>query len=524
MKLFWTSLFTLAVISSFVFGLVMLLLIYTDSVNLTLAVSLTVGINFILWLIGPFFTQLINEWLYKAKFYKKEEFTQIHPEAAKLIDDISTKYNFPFPKVGIIPDQNPTAYSFGSGRFNSRIVLTEGIFHFLSSGEVNSVVAHEMGHIVNRDFIVMMVASTMVQILYEIYAVLIRAKGKRSGNSKIIALVAYALYLVSVYLLYFLSRTREYLADEFSAKVTSPQDLANSLIKIAYGIVTVPDSENAKHLLHSTRHLGIIDVKNAKHIGAAAYITNSNPNALAEVMVFDRISPWAKIIELNSTHPLTGNRLDALSDLSKKYGKYFAWDIDGAIARLNIDKEKLYGNFFVGLAVYFAPVVLVLFSLVFFLSWKIVLLAIGIGTLIQAIYRFPMGEDKSTTILEQMRDPYASPVRGKPILLSGKVIGRGEAGYIFSEDMMYQDNTGLTFLDYHSFFGFIGDFFFALGKIKTLFGIPSKARGWYFRTMGSYVALKSVQTDQETVSSHPVLWSIVIPAILILVSSFALLR
>ena len=71
MKLFWTSLFTLAVISSFVFTIVILILIYTDTVNLPLAVLLTIGINFLFWLIGPFMTQLMNEWFYHAKFIKR---------------------------------------------------------------------------------------------------------------------------------------------------------------------------------------------------------------------------------------------------------------------------------------------------------------------------------------------------------------------------------------------------------------------------------------------------------------------
>lgn len=84
--------------------------------------------------------------------------------------------------------------------------------------------------------------------------------------------------------------------------------------------------------------------------------------------------------------------------------------------------------------------------------------------------------------------------------------------------MMYQDKTGLTFLDYSSFFGFIGNLFFALKTIKTLFNMPSKTEGWFFRGMSSSIALKYIQTDQKLIRSHPIFWSLMLPLILSVVS------
>lgn len=518
-RLFWVSTLTLAVLASFVFFVVILILLYTDTVNIWLAIGLTIGINFLLWLIGPWITDHINKWFYKTHFLTKTEVEQAYPRIFQLISKVSAEKNFPFPKIGIIPDKNPTAFSYGSGRYNSRIVLTEGIFHFLSPQEIDAVVAHELGHVVNRDFIVMMIASTLVQILYEIYAVLRRARGRKSGGPRAISLVAYVLYLIGTYILFYLSRTREYLADEFSARTTSPADLANGLIKIAYGIVTAEDDDSTKRLLQSTRHLGIIDVKNAKHVGITSYITHNDPNMLTEVMVFDRVNPWAKLIELNSTHPLTGNRIDHLSDLSKMLGKPFSYDVDAAIERLKIDKSKLYANFSFGVFIYFAPVI-TFFTFLFLTPLALVPAGLALGLLIQIIYRFPFGKAFETTILDEMRNPYASPIRGKPVMLSGQVIGRGIPGYVFSEDMMYQDKTGLTFLDYNSLFGFVGNLFFALGKIKSLFGIPSRAEGWFYRGMSSLISLRYIQTEKEVVRSHPILWSLIFPLILIAISVY----
>ncbi len=518
-KLFFASLFTLTILSSFVFGVVILVLLYTEQIDIGLAIILTIGINFILWLIGPTITDLINKWFYKVKFISKEELAQQHPEVAQIIEQVSTQYKFKFPKVGIIPDKNPTAFTYGSARFNSRIVLTEGMFYFLNPQEARAVVAHELGHIVNRDFIVMMVASTLVQILYEIYAILIRARGKRSGGAKLIALIAYVLYIIGIYLLYYLSRTREYLADAFSAKVTEPNDLSNALIKIAYGIVAAEDDDRSKRLLQSTRHLGIIDVKNAKHYGITSFITHNDPNVLAEVMVFDKVNPWAKLAELNSTHPLTGNRIDHLSDLSKVSGRPFSFDIDAAIERMRIDKSRLYGSFSLGLLVVLLPYIFALLAL-FFLPISLLPAAFALGLILQLPYKFPGGNPAETTVLEQMRNPYTSPLRGKPVALSGQVIGRGIPGYIFGEDMMYQDSTGLVFLNYSSAIGFIGNIFFALTKIKKLFGIPSRATGWFYRGIGSMISLKYLQTEQGRVRSHPILWAFLLPLILIGISLY----
>lgn len=500
---------------SFVACIVLLVMLYTKTIDLSFAIGISVVINLLLWLIGPWFTDLMQKWFYSTTFYREEEVKQKYPQVYEIIKKITLEKKFRFPKVGIIADKNPTAFSYGSARYNARVVLTEGVFEFLNDGEVEAVVAHEMGHIVNRDFVVMMVAGTMVQILYEIYAVLIRAKGKNNGRLKIIALASYVLYWVSTYLLYYLSRTRESLADEFAVRRTSPEDLANALIKIAYGIVRASDDDKTTRLLHSTRHMGIIDVKNAKHIGVTSYITHNDPTVLAEVMVFDRVSWWAKWVELSSTHPLTGKRIQRLSNLSKELGKSFSYDIDGAIGRMKIDYERLRSDFVLGITVSSLPVLL-FFIFLFFTNIFWALVGLCFGIMILYVYKFPHETAVESTVLDEMRNPYASPMKGKAVILQGKVIGRGVPGYVLSEDMMYQDKTGLIFLDYNSIFWFIGDIFFALGKIKTLYNIDSTVEGWYFRGMGSTIALRYIKTEKDFVRSHPILWSIIAPIVVIL--------
>ncbi|MBW7947536.1 MAG: hypothetical protein H3C60_14155, partial [Sphingomonadaceae bacterium] len=73
-------------------------------------------------------------------------------------------------------------------------------------------------------------------------------------------------------------------------------------------------------LLASTRHMGVVDFKGASHLGLVVEASKLNPDATASAMLFDIYNPWAKLVELNSTHPLTGKRIQALEDIAKAKG------------------------------------------------------------------------------------------------------------------------------------------------------------------------------------------------------------
>jgi Zn-dependent protease with chaperone function len=142
--------------------------------------------------------------------------------------------------------------------------VTQGIFEFLTEDEQRAVVGHELGHIVNRGFILMTMAGMLVQILYQIYAVLARSSqgsSDKKGKGAIVGIAVLICYYIGIYLLLYLSRPREYLADAFSAARVEPKQLASALVKIAYGIVAIEDTEATQSLLRGTRHLGVIDVK-----------------------------------------------------------------------------------------------------------------------------------------------------------------------------------------------------------------------------------------------------------------------
>lgn len=474
----------------------------------------------LLWTIGPYVSDLLYRHLYKAHFFTPDEFLQQYPELATFIQNTCHSNTIPMPKIGIIDDQNPTAFTYGSGPWNSRILFTKGLTTYLNPQELKAVFAHEIGHIVHYDFVVMAMSSLFVQILYELYVVLTRSgkKGNEKNPLAAIGILSYIFYILASYLLLYLSRIREYYADHFSAQITrSPNLLAQALVKIAYGITQAADTNQTKRLLESTRNLGIIDSKKANIIYALSQISQE-PQKIVNVLAFDIVNPWAKILELSSTHPLTGKRILALSALSEKMGEKPLLDFKNGLHNLAINRKALYSHFYTEVCIYFLPYLLLIPG---FLTGGLggALIGFALGAFIKLNYSMKERASVQSTVLQEMSNIYASPLRGSGVLFNGAVVGRGVAGYQFSEDMLFQDTTGLIYLDYNSVTGWLGNLFFALGKVKKYIGQQAHVDGWFFRGTTHHLTMRTMSLQGSVLRSHPKLWKSVGYAILLLIGS-----
>jgi len=527
-RLFFASLVTVGLLIGMVIGIVLAAMVAAGQVNLSLAIVLTIIINLVIWLISPWLTDFSLRWFNKLAFLDDAEVRTRYPGVHQLIHAVAADYRFKAPSIGIIPDRNPTAFTYGLLRSNARIVLTEGIFEFLNEEEAKAVVAHELGHIVHRDFIVMTAAGTLVQILYQVYAALIRSSrsrtGKKGGGGGVaVALAALVLYYVGIYLLFYLSRTREYLADAFSAERIEARHLASALIKIAYGIVKVEDTEATQSLLQSTRHMGVIDVKNARHFGLLGESATAAPAAAAGAMLFDYYNPWARLIELNSTHPLTGMRIALLERLAKeKHQDFTEYDMDAAAARVHLDQAQLWRQFRWELGLILAPVAAAL--LVGLLgAWPLAPAAAAIAVLATLPLRYPSAPPASTTVVTLMTDPTVSPVIGRPARLEGKAIGRANPGFIGGEDVIYQDPTGLLTVDFRSMLGVLGDLFTGWVRIPQHLGQPGHVTGWFRRRMGGYIVLKELTSTNGRLRARPFFWQVVLSLLVIAATAYFVL-
>jgi len=522
-RLFFASTFTLGLLIAMVFGLVMAVAVSAGEVNLGVAITLTVIINLIIWLISPWLSDLTLRWFNNLEFLDdavvKEHFPGIH----QLIHQVADEYRFKAPRIGFITDRNPTAFTYGLLRSKARIVVTKGIFEFLSEEEAKAVVAHELGHIVHRDFIVMTMAGMLVQILYQIYAAMARSSSssKKKGGAAAVGFAALICYYIGIYLLLYLSRTREYLADSFSAARVEPKHLASALIKIAYGIVQIEDTEATQSLLRSSRHLGVIDVNNAKGAGLVYETAEKSGGSVAEAMLFDAYNPWAAWIQLNSTHPLTGRRIAHLGQIAREQGQEFSgYDVAAAAAAVNLNRGKLWGKFLFELLLLFLPLIATIAVLITTGSLPLALAAGALGVLLTLPLRYPFRSPASTTVMGLMSDPAASPVRAQSVRLDGKAIGRVNAGFIAGEDMIYQDKTGLMAIDFRSMLGFIGDIFAGLKRVPKHFDQRGSVTGWFMRGMGGYLVLKELSSTGGTLRARPLFWQIFVCLIVIAGSLF----
>lgn len=539
MRRAFATVMTLGILSGFLFAVILGLMLVFDVVSLGLALGLVVAFNLLVLLVGPRFNDFLYRWLYGLEWITVEELRERSPASAAVIEEVTGTYEYSTPKLGYIDDRNPNAFTYGSGRFNGRIVLTEGCFEFLDDEETASVVAHELGHITSRDFIIMTIANTIVQLLYLI-AIYSWRYAAMSGQSKEkaatalygVALISYIFWFVGEYAVLYLSRVREYAADNFAGRHTHPDALSSALVKIAYGIVM---SDDNPELAKATRNIGIMNVEASKDEGMIYHNvqTTNDPDLLLQSFLFDLKNPWARLLELNSTHPLTGKRVRALSEMPRAQ----RFDFDAILRRFPIDRKRMYEEFARDVAVLGLPTLVavgyplgylsgVVFSDVPFSLGLLIggwLLVVGLAVLLKTRYKYPGGEPEETTVIAELADPYASPVQGKRVSFDGELVGRGKAGYRFSEDLMFKDHTGLMYIKYESWLPVLGNFLFSIQRVPELIGEQVEIEGWFLRGTSPWAGMARLETGTESIRGFIHLAGLITGGLLTLIGVIVLL-
>src|SRR5690242_13849085 len=168
------------------------------------------------------------------------------PDLHAMIARLAAQANLPKPRIAIIQTNLPNAFATGRSKNDAVVAVTTGIMQELPPDELEAVLAHELTHIINRDMLVMtvatffsMVISLIVQNMFWIGAFGGGGYGGRRGNSNdgggiVIAIFASMIaYVASFILIRTLSRYRELAADRGAALITgAPQNLASALVRI----------------------------------------------------------------------------------------------------------------------------------------------------------------------------------------------------------------------------------------------------------------------------------------------------
>lgn len=204
----------------------------------SLALMIGAVMSIIHFALAPFLMDFTLKFLYKVQWLKSLDMPGYLQE---FIVETCSQQKIKQPRIGLIPDGAPQAFTYGHTPSTARIVISQGLLDLLDEEEVEAVIAHEFGHIMHWDMLVMTFAQLVPLVLYYIYRALINlgstGKDKSSGFRYVIAIGAYILYIVSEYVVLWFSRIREYYADRFAGQITKkPNKLASALVKIGYGL------------------------------------------------------------------------------------------------------------------------------------------------------------------------------------------------------------------------------------------------------------------------------------------------
>lgn len=174
---------------------------------------------------------------------------QDNPLLFEIVTRLSAKSGLARPRIFVVQDARPNAFVFGRTRKGARLAVTSSILEALNREELEGVLGHELGHIRHGDVTTMTFVSAVPLFAYILARVGLEflRVGGRGGNGKgkaaaiivagLVALLSYLVYLLSQLLVLYLSRTREYYADAYSAALTErPWALRSALAKLAYGL------------------------------------------------------------------------------------------------------------------------------------------------------------------------------------------------------------------------------------------------------------------------------------------------
>lgn len=216
------------------------------------------------------------------------------PDLFRIVRELALRGGMPMPKVYIIPEETPNAFATGRNPQHAAVAVTQGLLRLLSREELSGVIAHELGHVRNRDTLIMTVAATIAGALSHLATMAMwgaflggRSDDDDDGGSPLGGLLSIILAPIAAALIQMaISRSREFMADEEGARLSgNPLALASALRKIESWSQRLPIHSGSP----ATAHLFII-----------------NPFSGGGMM------------SLFSTHPSTEARIERLEEMARQ--------------------------------------------------------------------------------------------------------------------------------------------------------------------------------------------------------------
>lgn len=171
-----------------------------------------------------------------------------YPQVARIVQELTTNDGLPMPKLYYVDTPIPNAFATGRSPSHAAVAVTTGIMGILTDAELKAVLAHEIGHVKNRDMLVSTVAATVAGAISYLAQMAFFLGGSRDdeGNSNPLATLAMVILapIAAVLIQMAVSRSREFLADEHSARMLhGGNDLASALMKLENFKQSIPPLE-----------------------------------------------------------------------------------------------------------------------------------------------------------------------------------------------------------------------------------------------------------------------------------------
>jgi heat shock protein HtpX len=204
-----------------------------------------------------FFSDKLALKMYNAQPVTREQL----PRAYAAVERLTAKQGLPMPKIYVLPTESPNAFATGRNPQHASVAVTHGILQLLDDEELEGVLAHELGHVKNRDILTSSIAATLAGTITMVTRMGMfggyggGGRGRQRGGGGLTGLLMIILAPIAASLIQLaISRSREYEADATGAAVTgNPYALARALQKLDEYSKRVPMQASP-----STAHLFIV--------------------------------------------------------------------------------------------------------------------------------------------------------------------------------------------------------------------------------------------------------------------------
>jgi heat shock protein HtpX len=174
---------------------------------------------------------------YRAQIVSREQ----APEIYEIVDRLRQRADLPMPQVAIAPHEQPNAFATGRNPEHAVVCVTQGLVQLVSRDEIEGVIAHEIGHIKNRDMLLQTLSATLAGAITNLARFGMYAPSEGRRGSPLAPLAALLAPIAAMVIQFAISRSREFKADATGAEISGkPLALASALGKLQMAATRIP--------------------------------------------------------------------------------------------------------------------------------------------------------------------------------------------------------------------------------------------------------------------------------------------